>query len=516
MKKALLLLFIVTSSLRVSSQAGTLDKTFGGGGVIYPNKGLFKGKILGYKSIVVQSDNKFLISGVNEDNTTYGDVALMRCNPDGSLDKSFGGKGYVTTDIQNVRNVGRSIALQKDNKIVAAATVENKVAVIRYNNNGSLDESFGNQGYNVTDLKYSCDDPYSIAVQDDQKIILSGNTGDGYVADFFVVRFNTNGTLDNSFGNSGISLIDIGGEDYAGCMAIQTDGKILIAGYTDALNKTNSNFVVARILSDGSLDTTFNKKGYNITALGEDYLDSWCYSMGLQKDGKIVLVGAARYGLIAIDNILIRYNTDGSLDDSFGTNGIVITILGNLEAWSTDLAFQSDNKILVSGYYRILNDQDIIVYRYNKDGAIDFSFGKGGYTDINLGSYDEMAMTTALQSGKLLVAGGSDEYFFVLRYLLDLESGINSYYSYTDNCLIYPNPIKNEGILKYKLESSGNINIGLFDLKGKLVQIFLNDSYRSQGEQIENLIITKDIKPGIYFVMIWDKNFSIVLKLIKE
>lgn len=516
MKKAFLILLTATTSLFVHSQPGSLDKTFGNDGKVYPNMGLFTGRMQGYNSIVVQPDNKFILAGINEDNTTYGDVALMRCNPDGSLDKTFGGKGYVTTDIQNVRNAGRSVALQKDNKIVAAATVENKVAVIRYNNDGSLDEAFGNRGYIVIDLKYEIDDTYSVAVQDDQKIVLTGYTGDGYAADFFAARFNPDGTLDNSFGDSGISIIDIGGQDYATGLAIQTDGKIVISGYSDALNNTLSSFFVARLQTDGSLDTAFNKKGYNITSPGKDYLDSWCYSIALQDDGRILLVGAAWYASDIIDNLMIRYNTDGSLDNSFGTNGIVITILGNLEAWSTDLAFQSDSKILVVGYYRILNDQDIIVYRYNNDGTIDYSFGKGGYTDIDLGSYDEMAMTTTLQAGRLLVAGSKYEYMFVLRYLLDLENGVNYHTISTDSCLVYPNPIKNEGILKYNLESPGVINIGLFDLNGKLVQIFVNESYRFQGEQIENLRLSENIKPGIYLVRVWSNRLSITTKLLKE
>jgi uncharacterized delta-60 repeat protein len=516
MKKSLLILLIATISIGALSQPGSLDKTFGNDGKVYPNLGLFKGRIQGYNSIVVQPDNKFLLCGVNEDNTTYGDVALMRCNPDGSPDKNFGGRGYVTTDIENVRNAGRSVALQKDGKIVVAATVENKVAVIRYNNDGSLDESFANHGYNVIDLKYAYDDAYSVAVQDDQKIILSGATGDGYAADFFAARFNTDGTLDTSFGDSGISTIDIGGEDYARGMAIETDGKILISGYTDALNNTLSSFFVARLQADGTIDTTFNKRGYNITSVGENYLDTWCYSMGLQNDGKIVLVGAAWYAPDIIDNLLIRYNNDGSLDNSFGSDGIVITILGNLEAWSTDLAFQSDNKILVSGYYRILNDQDIIVYRYNYDGTIDYSFGKGGYTDIDLGSYDEMAMTTALQAGKLLVAGSRYEYMFVLRYLLDLENGIPSTAASAESCQVYPNPFKDEGVLKYTLESPGSISIGLFDLSGKLVQILVNESYRPQGEQTENLRLPEDFKPGLYLVRIWNSSLSITAKLLKE
>ncbi len=506
--------------MKALSQSGEIDKTFGSDGIFCPYKDLLDGRIMGHNSFIVQPDNKFLVTGALYTPDNLGDVLILRCNPDGGLDSSFGQGGYASLDIERLHNNGMALALQMNNKIVIAATIGNKIGVIRYNSDGTIDNRFAHVGYKVFDIQddyKNFDDVHAVVIQKDQKIVVAGSSGDMYDENFFIIRLNSSGTFDTTFGNSGKVLFDINGEvDVLRDMLIQPDGKIITAGYTSALNGHQDDFLVARHLCDGNIDTSFNKKGYNITDVPGDYFLCWCYSIGIQNDGKIIAVGAGRFGALVVDNILIRYNSNGTLDRSFGDNGIVITELGNFDGWSTNLVFQPDNKILVSGYYRVLNDQNVIIYRYNYDGSLDLSFGFGGYTDIDLGRHEDAAISLAFQSNKLLVAAIGDESFSVIRFLLDFNVNKHEYTIKSNKALISPNPIKKDGVIKYDLQKSGYTNIYLFDLKGNLLEKILDNVYRFEGQNIENINLNPEILPGIYFIMIKNNNHSIVIKVIKD
>jgi uncharacterized delta-60 repeat protein len=520
MRRIILVIAILTfNNLIILSQAGKLDLYFGRLGIAFPGKGLFEGRMTGYNSLALQSDGKFLLTGTIYNPANYDDLIIIRCNENGSLDADFYYKGYISLDIENQNNVGKSIALQKDNKIVVSSTVGNKFAILRFNADGSQDQSFGYNGCKVFDItgeNYAGDNTCSIAIQQDQKIVVFGSSGNGYVSDFYVMRLNSDGSLDNQFGESGITMLDFkGGIDLASDMVIQPDGKIVLAGYTNALIGIPYSFIVSRILTDGSLDTSFNKIGYAITPIGDDHNDAYCYSVGIQDDGKILTVGTSSLGFTIMDNVLIRYNANGSIDSSFGNNGIVINDLGTIDSWSTDMAFQPDKKIVVSGFYRELYDQNIIIYRYNSDGSLDLSFANGGYSNLDLGAYDDAAMSTVLGSNRLLVAGNSGGNFVALRYRLDYQTGSENNMNVNYNFLVHPNPVGSEMILEYNLNDSKTISMALFDLNGKVAQILINNLYRSAGDHTETVKMNRSIIPGMYLLKIWSSDFIITQKVFK-
>jgi uncharacterized delta-60 repeat protein len=178
----------------------------------------------------------------------------------------------------------QSIALQSDNKIVAAGYSGNDFAIARYNNNGTLDASFDSDGKVITNLG-PIESINSIAIQSDGKIVAAGYSG----IDFAIARYDTNGTLDASFDTDGIVTTDIdSSEDGFNSVLLQSDGKIVAAGYTD-----NAGFsylmAVARYNTDGSLDSTFNGDGIQTTAIGSS--DDQATSIAIQTDGNIVVAG---------------------------------------------------------------------------------------------------------------------------------------------------------------------------------------------------------------------------------
>jgi uncharacterized delta-60 repeat protein len=382
-------------------------------------------------ALATQSDGKILVAGGSNAGGPSYNFTVVRYNIDSTLDTSFGTGGKVTTDIgTNSTDFAFTIVLQSDGKILLAGWSSSggpkNIAVVRYNSDGTLDASFGTGGKVTTDIGTNSDDwTTAMAVQSDGKILVAGKSDAGGSWDFSVVRYNSDGTLDASFGTGGKVTTDIGtnSNDPANAMAVQSDGKILVAGYSDASGA--GDFVVVRYSSNGTLDASFGTGGKVITDIGTNSGDQ-ATAMAVQSDGKILVSGASSAG-IGSDFAVLRYNSDGTLDASFGTGGKVTT---NIDTGSTDwpyaMSLKSDGKIVLAGTFVTTGSWDFSVIRYNSNGTLDTSFGTGGTltTDIGTGTDDAAYGVLFESDGKILVTGYSDAgdpgntYDFVLMRLL--------------------------------------------------------------------------------------------------
>ena len=339
---------------------GSLDTSFGSGGTVTTVIG--SSNDFAY-STAIQSDGKIVAAGYSL-NGSNSDFALARYNVDGSLDTSFGSGGKVTTAIGLYEDFAYSTAIQRDGKIVVAGYSFNgsndDFALARYNVDGSLDTSFGSGG-KVTTAIGSSDEIYSVVIQSDGKIVASGNSWNGSNDDFALVRYNVDGSLDTSFGSGGKVTTAIGpANDYADSVVIQSDGKIVVAGAS--WNGENNDFALARYNVDGSLDTSFGIGGKVTTAIGS--ASDQALSMAIQSDGKIVAAGFSE-NESDDDFALVRYNVDGSLDTSFGIGGKVITAIGSSFDYAYSVAIQSDGKIVAAGHSWNGSDDDFVLARYN-------------------------------------------------------------------------------------------------------------------------------------------------------
>ncbi|RCJ35362.1 hypothetical protein A6770_16185 [Nostoc minutum NIES-26] len=390
--------------------AGDLDPTFGNSGKVITPIGT--SNYDGAKSVVIQADGKIVVAGFADNGSTYNDFVITRYNSNGTIDSSFGNNGIVITPVGSISDYGYSMALQADGKIVVAGYAHNgyqaDFAVIRYNTNGSLDTSFGNAGKVITEVG---GDDYgkSVAIQSDGKIVVAGNTQNSSTSDFALTRYNTNGSLDISFGNNGKVITDINASyDYGNSVAIQADGKIVVAGIG-----ANKNFALTRYNTDGTLDYSFGSSGRAIADISNG--NDEAYSVAIQSDGKIVVAGTGSNSFA-----LARYNSNGLLDTSFGNSGIVVTPSSgsNVEVINS-IALQSDGKIVVTGFSWNGSTKNFAVARYDANGFLDNSFGSGGkvITAIGSGSANDGGKSVAIQSdGNIVVAGGSYGDFAVLRY----------------------------------------------------------------------------------------------------
>ena len=341
---------------------GSLDTTFDGDGMVTTAVGSADDR--GY-GVAVQPDGKILVAGMS-----YGasnqDFALVRYNSNGSLDTTFDGDGKVTTAIGTGADSGQAVALQPDGKILVAGYAmmsTNDFAIVRYNSDGSLDTTFDGDGRVTAGLGTAGDFAYALLVQPDGKILLAGSAATS-VPEFGVARFNNDGSLDTSFDGDGkvTTAVRTNG-DVGRALALQSDGKILVAGYS--YNGSNNDFALVRYNANGSLDSTFDADGKVTTAIGSS--NDYSYAMAVQSDGKILLAGFANMG--TNDFAMARYNTDGSLDTTFDGDGMLTTAVGSGGA-SFAMAVQPDGKIVVAGNATMTNS-DFAVVRYNSDGTLD-------------------------------------------------------------------------------------------------------------------------------------------------
>ncbi|MFQ5922276.1 MAG: LamG-like jellyroll fold domain-containing protein, partial [Anaerolineales bacterium] len=287
-----------------------------------------------------------------------------------SLDTTFGGVGYVTTDFGTGSDHANGVAIQADGKIVVVGHMNNGTnddfAVARYNIDGSLDTTFDGDGMVTTDLFASQDRARDVDIQSDGKIIVVGQEGPSATRDFALARYNTDGSLDTSFDTDGKVTTDFFGfGDQGREIAIQSDGKIVLVGRIH--NGVNEDFGVARYNTDGSLDTTFDGDGRVTTDInGEDRGEA----VSLQTDGKIIAAGNTNFAING-DFALVRYNTDGSLDTSFDGDGIATIDVGGLSDDGEAVAVQPDGKIVIVGHAMNATDDDVALARYNPDGSLD-------------------------------------------------------------------------------------------------------------------------------------------------
>jgi uncharacterized delta-60 repeat protein len=409
---------VIASSTLVLAQAGQLDSTFGTGGIFTTN---YNGPDQTMDTAVaIQSDGKIVVGGSNP-----GGAVLMRLNTNGTLDSSFGTDGVVNNN--GVLGPVMAIAIQPDGKILAFASGFTGASLGRFNSDGSVDTSFGSGGFATSKSLNSGPSILSVmALQADGKILVTGagllgrytstgqldttfgsggsgiaalnsviataiavqpdgkilvTTGTGAPSQLLaspgfpspqagaIARYNTNGSLDATFGVQGQASCVAS----AAAIEIQSNGKIVVAGTIPSVLQTllesdgitvvnnQTGFGVVRYNPNGSIDTSFNpgigigSGGGLITGFGNNFPQGSGFSLAIQSDGEIVVAGQAGNGNGGYNSssfVLARYTTGGHLDTNFGSNGIVMTPIGQGHiSFVSALALQSDGKIVAAGNY---------------------------------------------------------------------------------------------------------------------------------------------------------------------
>jgi uncharacterized delta-60 repeat protein len=386
---------------RVLLADGGLDVSFGTTGKVTTD---FGGADDQARDVALQPDGKIVVAG-----SSAGRVALARYNPDGSLDTSFDGDGRVVTPFGSGGSAARGVVVQPDGKIVVAVLTTTTAAVdipvsfgvARYLSDGRLDTSFGSSGGTFIDFFGNYEVPQAVALQTDGKIVVGGFAFDGTNQHFALARFTSTGTLDGSFDGDGKQTLAITDYNIATSVAVQNDGRILIGGYYRVLGATGqitADLLLARYNSNGSLDSTFEGDGIVVTRISSTG-DEYFYAVAQQSDGKVVTSGNYEEGTTSF--LVARYGGNGSRDTSFDGDGLATTVTPGAAVTGVDLAIQSDGRYVAAGS----SSADFALIRYNADGMLDASFGAGGKTLTDFGAGD-FGNSVAIQTdGRIVVAG---------------------------------------------------------------------------------------------------------------
>jgi uncharacterized delta-60 repeat protein len=271
----------------------------------------------------------------------------------------------------------------------------------------SLDTSFNNNGSASAFISYTINQSQAIIAQPDGKIITAGYAGDNAI----ITRFNNNGSLDAKFNSNdqrpGTVVVNLGFQSAAYALALQPDGKIIIAGFATDSNNTD-NALIQRYHPDGSIDTSFNTTG---TITNNFFGQAQLYGVALQPDGNIVVTGWAinnglSYALVA------RYNSDGTPDTTFNSTGYITTLIGGVFTKARAIQIQDDGKIVIAGQAQIDDNQQIVVIRYAANGTLDTTFNVTSATSTLLGDcLTSAAFGMALQDDqKIIVTGSTNPY----------------------------------------------------------------------------------------------------------
>jgi uncharacterized delta-60 repeat protein len=393
--------------------AGQLDTTFGNGGIVTTNQGMGVAN-----RIVMQGDGRFVVNARRDDGGAGSFQATY--SADGSLDGNnaivpwaFDTSGSVTISepLTQADEDGLGIDIvAPDGKVLhlgmmTFANSMGREAITRYNADGTLDSSFGTNGKVV--LTWTADANLSttslvagsglLSVQADGSLLLARTTGFGAGADLQLVRLTASGHVDASFGTAGVATAIDGGVPRF--VAVQADGKIVVATDQGSLGSRTRQANVIRFNANGTLDTSFGTGGRVTETNGGGSVYS--RSLTITPDGKILLLGNQSTDGPSED-FVIRYNANGTRDNSFNANG-----KQTLLATTMGILLDSAGRIVTSGYTSGTGGRDYIFsQRINADGTIDTGYGDAGTATIGVDAKNYVAQAMALSpDGDLIIAG---------------------------------------------------------------------------------------------------------------
>jgi uncharacterized delta-60 repeat protein len=400
------LFLLTTASLDAQAAMGDLDTSFGIDGKVYT---LISDGWDEAREVAFDLDERIVVLGVVDNGNK--DIAIVRYNSEGGLDTTFGSGGITCIDIHGGNDQPTGLAVDSSNRIVVAGYSLNganyDITLLRYDVDGYLDTGFGAGGVVTTAIGTGHNAASDTVFDADGKIVVSGYyQNDQGNWEICVLRYNTDGSLDDTFGSGGVATVAVSADTLAASLAIDSAGRIVIVGGTRP-DPGYHGFLIIRLLSDGTLDTSFGSDGKVTTNL-TDY-DDLPSGVSIETSGKIIVAGRA-YG---VDYwALVRYNPDGSLDDEFGSGGDGIIIENEAPFSSTsgskDVIIDANGNILLTGYN--YNEERTrtaaTVIRYRSDGSRDASFGSNGIAREEYG--DGRGAATALvidHEGKIIVVG---------------------------------------------------------------------------------------------------------------
>jgi len=453
MKKYFIITLILNIGLGSISFSQPIENLMDSSKFAYIDFILKTGSNDGVYDLSILKNNKILIGSYSNNES-----GLIQLNSNGTFDETFGLKGYLK--LASIKP--KSFSIQNDDKIVVAGQNSKLLGLQRFLIDGVIDNSFGINGSVSISSNGDEGNINSIVCQSDNKAISAGYSKiyyyefiGGYqvqlsVTSLAIIRTDINGTIDPTFANSGKYIMNFGWETEAKDILLQADGKILVGGYVRQVRNGNIHFLIARFLSDGNLDNTFGNQGKTVVSIEDQ---SNIESLALQPDGKIIAAGYSVKNSIQ-SLALTRLQQNGSIDNEFGVNGVVIKPFTNSDAIAKDIVIQNDEKILLAGSLTQNGKKNILLTRFTLNGNVDETYNSKGYLILSIGKKDDFLGRVKIDSNNNILCAGT--------------------VSNEDNNIINPNT------LLVRMDSDGNK-----DLNFGIAGIVNTDIGELNGQQLE-------------------------------
>lgn len=491
MPKILIVLITGFFFVSVRSQVA-LDGTFGNGGTIVHSA---YGENNRLNKMAVQDDGKIVSVGSLRLPNVATVFLVMRTLPNGQLDQFFGIDGIVLTNY-SAKCFAYDVKIQDDGKIVVSGVSYSElggagvntadIMVVRYNEDGSIDTTFGVDGIRAIELP-GIQSGSAIQLLPDGSMLVNG-----FSNDYALVKLTSAGAIDTTFGTNGFidDPINWGFDD----SALTSDGKLVVAGGV-ALNAV----AIGRLNPDGSPDTSYGTNGGTMASYGTSSLNSVVAykNFTLAPTGEL-FISASYYNGIKYNSLIIKFDENGIIDSSFGENGFLFRDFGlNLSSFVSDIAIDSAGKLLVGYTAGPTNDYDFVVSRYSASGVLDTSFGNDGSFSVVLGPGQESLSQLIIPTEGQILLGGSKGGFGFARLI---ESSLSVTESNLETVAkIFPVPLNEMSVVQINADLSSPINVQVIDISGKIVS---DQIFPAQTEKI-NLDYLAMLKSGCYFLQIY-------------
>lgn len=490
--------FYTDATLLQFNADGSKDATFGTDGVKVEDVGTSEDN---GSAVWVQPDGKILVGGVTSNNPNFSrpDWAILRLNPNGQADNTFGENGTVAYDFSGgFDRIGRILS-QQPSKIVAAGDIDASPALVRFDPKGNLDPAFGTLGKAILGLSRGSF-LYDMMEQPDNKILavatqyLSPST---FRATLF--RFSADGQLDSGFGQNGKVESAALNQEWTS-IALLPDGQIVVAGH---LLSSLNNLTVNQFMPNGAPDLSFAQNGEASFPIGP----LWP-KIQIQKDGKMLFAG---------DNKMLRLNPNGTLDTGFGTGG---EFIAQEKIDFTDLKIQQDKRIVLTGITH-LNHNDasqpnFVVARFNSDGSADNGWGQNGFLRLR----GRASYAAAFDSdGNILASGsihnGERSDIVVYRLLRGEYVGTVDRPDEAGSRIlnVFPNPVAEYLTLEYDLVENQEVAIKMYDAGGRLLHTLLSGAPRFSGKNAERIALPAGLPAGMYTVTVETGRGSVAVQV---
>ncbi|MGB5941450.1 MAG: T9SS type A sorting domain-containing protein [Leeuwenhoekiella sp.] len=520
-KRTLLLTAVIIWGFQAHSQI--IDKDFGDDGMtttVFTPEGASVARAIG-----VQGNDKLVAVGY-DNGQMGGAFAASRYLADGTLDTSFGTNGKVVLNVGGLLSDAYEVAFDNSGNIFIAGIAEVDATaggglvdvLVKMTPAGVLDNTFGTNGVVMTKFGSEIQSlSTSVLVQDNGKIILGGsvNTGSssGSASDFAVARINSDGSIDESFGDAGFKIVDMGAYDTLFKLAFTSDEKIVAVGYAIAdykLDTESSDAVLTQINTDGSIDESFGSSGIATLDLNAF---SYAYNVAVQNNNKIVITGETKDNGTLSDFFTARYNTDGTLDNTFNDTGIVQTNFlteENIEE-SYSVSIQQNERIVVAGAAGSEGTRFIAIARLMPNGKYDDSFGEAGKylyeTDatrsINILGGELLAENKLVLAGRSQVNG--KRAFFLSQFSLDETLSVED-----DNLVsmsVYPNPTRDVINFQSAIDMTTSF-VSVYDASGRIIK---NEALTNSRK-----LDISDLASGAYLVQVSNGKQVFTKKIMKR